>query len=137
MVDIKNYRRGHHEDIKEYHIVFFTATGGEFSFPCTKAGHLKRKGLNSAAVENLRKIEAGEFCTVRRKFFDYSRTYYHSPQGKCCDQWMDLGSFINTCDICDADYDSNGSRLSDRQFWGEETGETLADILGPSSESDW
>jgi hypothetical protein len=39
-------------------------------------------------------------------------------------------SFLNTC-ACGADYDGGGMRLAPREQWGEETGETLADILAP------
>lgn len=42
---------------------------------------------------------------------------------KCCDQWLSLGSFTNTCEHCNADYNSGGQLLADRRFWGEETGE--------------
>lgn len=36
--------------------------------------------------------------------------------------------FTNTCD-CGADYNSSGQHLAPREQWGEETGESLSDIL--------
>ena len=42
---------------------------------------------------------------------------------KCCNQWLSLGSFTNTCEHCSADYNSGGQLLANRRFWGEETGE--------------
>ena len=42
----------------------------------------------------------------------------------------------NTCTRCGADYNGNGSQLAPREQWGEETGETYADIEGPGSRHD-
>ena len=42
---------------------------------------------------------------------------------KCCNQWLSLGNFTNTCDKCGADYNSGGQLLAPRHQWGEETGE--------------
>jgi hypothetical protein len=45
--------------------------------------------------------------------------------------------FTNSCE-CGADYDSSGNRLAPREFWGEETGETYADIVsGYDPEEVW
>lgn len=49
--------------------------------------------------------------------------------GKCaCGREVELWGFTNTC-ACGADYNSAGQRLAPREQWGEETGETAADIL--------
>jgi hypothetical protein len=49
--------------------------------------------------------------------------------GLCqCGRKVTLSGFTNTCD-CGRDYDMSGQLLADRRQWGEETGETLADIL--------
>lgn len=51
-----------------------------------------------------------------------------------CRRELDLhDGFLNTCD-CGRDYNGSGQLLAPRSQWGEETGETLADILGPSWE---
>ena len=42
----------------------------------------------------------------------------------------------NTCTRCGADYNGNGSQLAPREQWGEETGESYADIEGPGSRHD-
>ncbi len=49
---------------------------------------------------------------------------------KCCGSWILCDRFTNTCDQCHRDYNSSGQLLGDRSQWGEETGETAADILG-------
>ncbi len=53
--------------------------------------------------------------------------------GECerCDNEVDLVGFTNTCNNCEADYNLDGQLLAPRSQWGEETGESLADILGP------
>lgn len=47
-----------------------------------------------------------------------------------CGGTLDLEGFTNTCPKCSADYNWNGQRLAPRSQWGEETGESLADIMG-------
>jgi hypothetical protein len=42
--------------------------------------------------------------------------------------------FTNECD-CGRDYNMSGSLLAPREQWGEETGESLADIF--SEREDW
>jgi hypothetical protein len=46
-----------------------------------------------------------------------------------CSRTVVLGGYTNACD-CSADYDMGGHRLAPREQWGEETGETAADLLG-------
>lgn len=49
---------------------------------------------------------------------------------KCdCGEELECFEFTNTCDKCGADYNSAGQRLAPRSQWGEETGESLSDIL--------
>ena len=57
--------------------------------------------------------------------------YYGSPAiGRCeCGAEVELGGFTNTCERCHADYNSSGQRLAPREDWGDETGESLPDIL--------
>lgn len=47
-----------------------------------------------------------------------------------CGREIRCDAFTNTCE-CGADYNWEGSRLAPREQWGEETGETAADILRP------
>ena len=56
---------------------------------------------------------------------------------KCdCGSLVYCDSFTNTCDKCEADYNTAGQRLAPRSQWGEETGETAADIL-QANRVDW
>lgn len=45
-----------------------------------------------------------------------------------CGDEIACPNFTNTCE-CGADYNSAGQHLAPRSQWGEETGESLSDIL--------
>ena len=50
--------------------------------------------------------------------------------GEClCGNEVELGHFTCTCEKCGLDYNWVGQLLGPREQWGEETGESLADIL--------
>lgn len=53
---------------------------------------------------------------------------------KCsrCGEEVYCRGFTNTCD-CGADYNHAGQLLAPRSQWGEETGESVADILSVDS----
>ena len=48
---------------------------------------------------------------------------------ECCGEKLQCSGFTNTCPTCGADYNNSGQRLAPREQWGEETGETVEDIL--------
>ncbi len=49
--------------------------------------------------------------------------------GRCvCGKEIHLLQFTNTC-VCGRDYNSSGELLADRGQWGEETGESVSEIL--------
>lgn len=50
-----------------------------------------------------------------------------------CGRTVICDGFTNTCE-CGRDYDRNGALLASRSQWGEETGETVADILSVDCE---
>ena len=49
------------------------------------------------------------------------------------DLWVDTRNFTNTCE-CGADYNGYGQLLAPREQWGEETGETVSDILAADTD---
>ncbi len=57
--------------------------------------------------------------------------------GECdnCKRHVTLGNFTNTCE-CGCDYNMSGQKLADRSQWGEETGESVADILNVDNDID-
>lgn len=46
-----------------------------------------------------------------------------------CGEEIEFSHFTNSCPNCGRDYNSSGHLLADRSQWGEETGESLSDIL--------
>jgi hypothetical protein len=56
--------------------------------------------------------------------------YTEPAVGECeCGAHVSLGRFTNTCERCNRDYNSAGQMLAPREQWGEETGESVSDIL--------
>jgi len=78
------------------------------------------KNKDQGYLNLIKLIESGDF---KFKEFDYDYTHRVPAEIECCDEWLSLGSFTNTCPNCGADYNGSGQLLASRQFWGEETGE--------------
>ena len=74
----------------------------------------------------LRVLESGDY---ELGYYENEFFYRESAQIKCCDVWLSLGKFTNTCSVCSADYNGSGQRLAPRQFWGEETGEHWSECV--------
>jgi len=66
---------------------------------------------------------------------DYGKYEHTAAVGECdrCGRHVHLHGFTNTCE-CGADYNMSGQRLADRSQWGEETGESVSDILSVDSD---
>lgn len=100
-----------------------------FGFDCDEQGNVR--GLTEGATESHRKLVAGEMSGFQAPYVErFEHSYKVAAVYKCddCGDHVHCGSFTNTCD-CGADYNWNGSRLADREQWGEETGEHISDIL--------
>lgn len=105
-----------------------TMPGAGFSFPCNAVGTVAQ--LNPAAQENLEKCVDGTYDVVDQGVQEYTNRYTIAAVLKCdCGAKVQLDGFTNTCDRCRADYNMSGQRLAPRSQWGEETGESLGDIL--------
>ena len=51
-----------------------------------------------------------------------------NAEGRCpCGRTVELGHFTSTC-ACGRDYNWNGTELAPRSQWGEDTGESYADV---------
>ena len=74
----------------------------------------------------LKVLESGDY---KLGYYENEFSYRVSAQIKCCDVWLSLGSFTNTCSKCRADYNSSGQLLAPRNFWGEETGEHWTECM--------
>lgn len=70
-----------------------------------------------------------EIIRKRQRINTDTCEYMENPVGKCfCGEEVELTGFTNTCG-CGRDYNQSGQELGPREHWGEETGESLADIL--------
>jgi hypothetical protein len=104
--------------------------GAGFGFDADVQGNVNPESLNPAARENYEKCMNGAFDVVDRGLVIYRSDYWTPAVLKCdCGANVPLEGFTNTCDRCHADYNKSGQRLADRSQWGEETGESVADIL--------
>lgn len=121
-------------EIITFALVFHYVTDPEagFTFPCDEAGTVDPT-LSAEWKGNLAACLTGQVGGrevvadgVRR-----TRDVVREPAvGRCdCGQKVWLSGFTNVCDGCGADYNFAGQRLAARSQWGEETGESLADIL--------
>jgi len=100
-----------------------------FSFPCDKDGNVP-ENMAEEGKENLRRCQDGTFNVRFDGIQKYSHTYREPAIGECaCGEEVSLDGFTNTCENCGRDYNSCGQELAPRCQWGEETGETAADIL--------
>lgn len=87
-------------------------TNRQYEFCCSDCGHVYHFG------------ESGKECP---KCGGFGRII--SRTGICvCGEEVEFSRFTNTCE-CGRDYNWAGQELACRSQWGEETGETAADIL--------
>ncbi len=108
--------------------------GAGFMFDCDEKGNVDVDKLADAAKESYKDCMAGEsggrpLSKGRVERFEHS--YTNPAVGECdvCGEDVVLHGFTNTCDNCNTDYNMSGQRLADRSQWGEETGESVSDIL--------
>lgn len=120
-------------EIVEFELSFeYPGTGAGYGFKCDSNGVVDETDLSPAALANLARCRAGE-DGLRKRLVDLTRSVRLPAYFRCdCGSEFYLeDAFLNTCD-CGRDYDGKGSLLAPRSQWGEETGETWVDIVGPS-----
>lgn len=105
--------------------------GSGFGFPCDSQGNVGE--LNPEARKNYLACLTGEVNGERVRdegIEELSHRWVSAAIGQCdaCKRHIQLEGSTNTCK-CGADYNSFGQRLAPREQWGEETGETLADLV--------
>lgn len=109
--------------------------GSGFSFDSDEHGNVdveKLKAEKPIAFKAYQECLAGVVDGKKihdRGVVKYKHTYINPAVGKCeCGRHVALIGFTNACD-CGRDYNMSGSLLAAREQWGEETGESLSDIL--------
>lgn len=106
------------------------------AFPCDESGFVDLGSLTAPALANLKAaltvgvVNGRRFAPGRIERREFRCSYRERSWLLCdCGAAVHLTSFTNTCHQCAADYNMSGSQLAPRSQWGEETGETVADIL--------
>lgn len=115
-----------------FHYVDMSSAG--FRFACESNGHVDTTGDREAAINNYNACMSGSVngrAVVCDGVQEWFKRYTEPAHGRCsCGAIVVLDGFTNTCDKCGVDYNFAGQLLAPREQWGEETGETTADILG-------
>jgi hypothetical protein len=128
-------REAGYETIEEYQLVFTREgcpTGSGYSFECDSEGNMLPTEFEAAKKNRAQALTGEDYdgTPLRREVVDVSRTVHVPAVLRCdCGEKVTLSGFTNTCSRCHADYNSNGTRLGPRHFWGEETGESPGDVL--------
>lgn len=124
-------QRQHHEDVT-YRLFFEDREndGAGYSFTCDKEGNVQQDLLGEFGKANLAKCRENK----DNRFFspdvcEQINRWVEPAVGECpCGCSVSLDGFTNTCE-CGRDFNMSGQELAPRDQWGEETGESLSDIL--------
>lgn len=102
--------------------------GAGFMFECNEKGELLKP--SPTLLESFRECQDGTLDVIDRGIQERERSWTEPSIGRCedCGREVALTGFTNTCE-CGADYNMSGSRLAPRSQWGEETGESISDIM--------
>lgn len=104
-----------------------------YSFPCDQFGNVE-----DPDNENYQKCILGELEVIDMGIERIPSSYTVPALLRCdCGTEFELyDPFTSECPNCEALFNGAGQRLRDPKYWGEETGESLADILNGGWE-DW
>ena len=122
-------QRETHEEV-EYRLFYerVECSGSGFSFPCDENGNVNLAEMTPTG--SYQKCLNGEIQVKDGKIITFRHTYTEPAIGLCdCGKEVELFGFTNTCEGCGRDYNMSGQLLASRSQWGEETGESLSDIL--------
>lgn len=98
--------------------------GSWYSFECNADGVVDIESMPEVRRDNYHKCINGEHSVGPGKVNGYPWQYTEPAILECdCGCEVRLERFTNTCDKCNADYNTAGQRLAPREQWGEETGE--------------
>lgn len=98
------------------------------SFDCDEHGTLLKPSQGEYYAEALRDVAAGEM--IDEGIETYEHGYWEPAVIKCtCGRELALADPMDNECHCGALYNGSGQSLRPRREWGEETGETYADIM--------
>lgn len=111
--------------------VYANHPGCGFAFDCDSDGNVHIK--NAAASANYKMcligIDNDGEAIIDRGVQEATHSWVEPAAIECCGERLELDRYTNTCPTCSCDYDMSGNTLAPREFWGEETGEHISDIL--------
>lgn len=112
-------------------ICYRSRNSGGFGFECDANGIVDVAALNPGAKANYEFCMSSEGLKVYpvRYLETYHNSYWEPAVKICesCQKHLEFDGHDVYCD-CGAIYNGSGQRLCDPSHWGEETGESLADI---------
>lgn len=128
-IEIVSPRRRHEQTTYRLCFAYLDHPTAGFAFDCDPAGKVNVDALNPAARENYDSCLNGSAGVGEPDVQEYHHSYVEEAVGRCtCGELVELGGFTNTCS-CGRDYNWSGTLLAPREQWGEDTGESVADIL--------
>jgi hypothetical protein len=130
MIPIIKHREHKSETTYEYCFEWRGEKGCGFGFPCDKDGNISVFPLSPEALANYTKCVNGTYDVINKGIRPCTHNWTEPAQAKChCGHIIELATFTNTCEKCGRDYNMSGQELAPRSQWGEETGESVSDIL--------
>jgi len=117
-------------EITEYVKSWTHPEGYGFSFDCDENGVINEADMYPEGIANLRDCEAGkmEGYTGPRLQKNTRRVTNHAVGLCSCGRKLTLASFTNSC-RCGREYNQSGQKLAPRGQWGDDTGESVSEIL--------
>ncbi len=103
--------------------------GCGFAFPCDAAGNVDASKVPDSYPEAITGTVNGK--PIGKPYVQTWTHRYREPAIGVCDDCggdVELDRFTCACE-CGADYNTAGQQLAPRAQWGEETGESIGDIL--------
>ena len=131
-VDMRILKSREHHSETSYHLSYHWRgdAGAGFCFDCDENGNVDVASMIPVAYENYQKCVNGDFDVVCDGVEEHHHNWTSPAVGECpCGGEVELAGFTNTCEKCGRDFNMSGQELADRSQWGEETGESLADIM--------
>lgn len=104
--------------------------GSGWMFDCDESGTVDADALPGHARDNYWRCVVGVEDVEDRGVQTHEHSYTEPAILRCdCGAEVILSSgWANECEKCGAEYNLGGQRLAPRSQWGEETGESIADM---------
>lgn len=129
---MKNFIAGKRVYITEHSINFNWREEPDagFSFDADEDWKVDTTKLAPAGLENYNDCTNGELDVTGPHRKEYTRSYWEPATGKCeCGATVSMAlTLVNTC-MCGREYNSSGQRLAPRDCWGDDTGESISEIM--------